>query len=441
MDKPLYDSIRGLAPTISIEQKSRQRQPAVHRGHRHRDPRLPARALGAGGQADLPQLRARGVAAVVASRSCTRSQRLTPGVKFLLLAPLVKDRKGEHRDVLDAVRKVGLHPGAGGRDRALARRRDPARQEEEAPDRRGGRPPRRQGRTEASGSTTRWRRPCATARARVIVAPEGETEQILSEHRACHHCGISFPEPSPQLFSFNSPQGMCPECSGLGTRMEMDPELVVPNPEPLGQRRRGEAAGGGGRGHELGHRHRARRGPGARDRSQQALEAPAPAAHRKVLLYGTGDERVKVQMRGSWGTGAFKMKYEGAINSMMRRMRETHSEEMRTATTRSSSRTAPARPAPAAASAPRPWGSSSRGKQHRRGHGPVRGRGLRLLRHARPQGLRREDRDRAPEGDPLAAQVPARRGPQLPHPRPARAHRSPAARASASAWPARSAAS
>ena len=64
----------------------------------------------------------------------------------------------------------------------------------------------------------------------VIVAPEGRAEMVLSEHRACHHCGLSFPEPSPQLFSFNSPQGMCPECSGLGTRMEMDPELVVPDP-------------------------------------------------------------------------------------------------------------------------------------------------------------------------------------------------------------------
>src|SRR5678816_1614297 len=53
------------------------------------------------------------------------------------------------------------------------------------------------------------------------------------------------------------------------------------------------------------------------------------AAHRKVILYGTGSERVKVPMRGSWGSGSFRMRYEGAINSMMRRMRETQSEDMR----------------------------------------------------------------------------------------------------------------
>src|SRR6185436_9375279 len=55
-----------------------------------------------------------------------------------------------------------------------------------------------------------------------------------------------------------------------------------------------------------------------------------PADHRRVLLHGTGDERVKVQVRGAYGGGSFRMRYEGAINSMMRRMRETQSEDMRT---------------------------------------------------------------------------------------------------------------
>src|SRR5688500_2881807 len=121
---------------------------------------------------------------------------------------------------------------------------------------------------------------------------------------------------------------MCPECSGLGTRMEMDPELVVPNPaltinegavKPLGAV--GEGTGWGTdvvravareRGIDL-------------NRPWKLL----PAAQRRVILYGTGDERVRIQLKGSWGSGAFKMRYEGAINSMMRRMRETHSEDMR----------------------------------------------------------------------------------------------------------------
>jgi excinuclease ABC subunit A len=162
----------------------------------------------------------------------------------------------------------------------------------------------------------------------VTVAPEGRPELVMSQHRACHHCGISFPEPSPQLFSFNSPQGMCPDCSGLGTRMEMDPDLVVPNPslsvnegavKPLGAV--GEGTGWGTDVVRA----------VARDYGID-LNKPwkdLPAAHKKILLHGTGGERVRIQLRGSWGTGAFHMKYEGAINSLMRRMRETHSEDMR----------------------------------------------------------------------------------------------------------------
>jgi excinuclease ABC subunit A len=121
---------------------------------------------------------------------------------------------------------------------------------------------------------------------------------------------------------------MCPECSGLGTRMEMDPELVVPNPDlsvnegavkPLGAV--GEATTWGSdivravareRGIDL-------------NRPWKAL----PEEHRRVILFGTGDQRVSIKVSSSWGSGAFKMRYEGAINSMMRRMRETKSEEMR----------------------------------------------------------------------------------------------------------------
>ncbi len=163
----------------------------------------------------------------------------------------------------------------------------------------------------------------------MIVAAEGQPDLVLSEHRACHHCGISFPEPTPQLFSFNSPQGMCPECSGLGTRMEMDPDLVVPNPElsvnegavkPLGAV--GEATTWGSdivravareRGIDL-------------NKPWKALSGGAPPGdplrHRR-----RAGEHPGAAARGA--SGAFKMRYEGAINSMMRRMRETKSEEMR----------------------------------------------------------------------------------------------------------------
>ena len=115
---------------------------------------------------------------------------------------------------------------------------------------------------------------------------------------------------------------MCPECLGLGTRMEMDPELVIPNPDlsinegavkPLGAV--GEDTGWGT---DI-VRAVARQNDIDLNRPWQQL----PTAHRRTVLYGTGDSRVRVPVRGNWGNGAVKVRYEGAINSMMRRMRET----------------------------------------------------------------------------------------------------------------------
>ncbi len=326
MDKPVYDSIRGLAPTISIEQKAASGNPRSTVGtiteiHDYlrvlwaRVGRLTCHNCG------------RPVSQQSAQQIVHEIAELPPGTKFLVLAPLVKERKGEHRDVLEAVRKSGFtrvrvdgivlslddeirldkkkkHSIDAVVDRLVAK----------------------------AGMNQRLHDSVEVAlrhgQGTVVVAPEGQPEKVLSEHRACHHCGISFPELSPQLFSFNSPQGMCPDCSGLGTRMEMDPELVVPNPDLTINEGAVKPLGAVGEGTSWGTdvvRAVAR---------EHGIDLNKPwkqlsAAHRKVILHGTGGERVRIQIRGSWGSGAFRMRYEGAINSMMRRMRETRSEEMR----------------------------------------------------------------------------------------------------------------
>ena len=326
MDKPLYDSIRGLAPTISIEQKAASANPRSTVGtiteiHDYlrvlwaRVGRLTCHNCG------------RPVSQQSASQIVDEVAALPAGTKFLLLAPLVKDRKGEHRDVLEQVRKGGFTRVRV--DGVVVSLEEEIRLDKKKKhsidavvDRLIAKEGIRQRLHDSVETALRYGQGLA------VVAPEGRPETVMSQHRACHHCGISFPEPTPQLFSFNSPQGMCPECSGLGTRMEMDPALVVPNPDlsinegavkPLGAV--GEGTGWGTdvvravareRGIDL-------------NKPWRSL----PAAHRDLILFGTGGERVKVQLRGSWGAGSFRMKYEGAINSMMRRMRETQSEDMR----------------------------------------------------------------------------------------------------------------
>ena len=326
MDKPVYDSIRGLAPTISIEQKAASSNPPSTVGtiteiHDYlrvlwaRVGRLTCHRCG------------RPVSQQSSQQIVQEIAGLPAGTKFLLLAPLVKERKGEHRDVLDAVRKSGFTRVRV--DGIVLSLEDEIRLDKKKKhsidavvDRLIAKP----------GMNQRLHDSVETAlkhgQGTLIVVPEGQTERVLSEHRACHHCGISFPEPTPQLFSFNSPQGMCPECSGLGTRMEMDPDLVVPNPDLSVNEGAVKPLGAVGEGTSWGTdivRAVARERGIDLNKPWKAL----PAAHRKVILFGTGDERVRIQLKGSWGQGAFKMRYEGAINSMMRRMRETHSEEMR----------------------------------------------------------------------------------------------------------------
>ncbi len=326
MDKPVYDSIRGLAPTISIEQKAASGNPRSTVGtiteiHDYlrvlwaRVGRLTCHNCG------------RPVSQQSSQQIVNELATLPEGKKFLVLAPLVKERKGEHKEIVEQVRKSGFTRVRV--DGVVVSLEDDIRLDKKKKhsidavvDRLIAKPGLGQRLTDSIETALRY------GNGIVVIAVDGEPERVMSQHRACHHCGISFPEPTPQLFSFNSPQGMCPECSGLGTRMEMDPELVVPNQNLSINEGAVKPLGAVGEGTSWGTdvvRAVARERGIDLNKPWKSL----PSAHRKVILFGTGDERVKVNVRGSWGAGAFRMRYEGAINSMMRRMRETHSEEMR----------------------------------------------------------------------------------------------------------------
>ncbi|MEO8499278.1 MAG: excinuclease ABC subunit UvrA, partial [Vicinamibacteria bacterium] len=152
--------------------------------------------------------------------------------------------------------------------------------------------------------------------------------RIMSQQRACSNCNLSFPEPTPQLFSFNSPVGMCPDCSGLGTRMEMDAERLIPNPDLSVNEGAVKAWGklddATSWGSDIVRALSKERGIDL-NKPWKSLSQ----AHKDVLLFGTGGERVAIKFKGSWGGGTFRMRYEGLLNSMLRRMKETQSEDMR----------------------------------------------------------------------------------------------------------------
>jgi excinuclease ABC subunit A len=326
MEKPLYDSIRGLAPTISIEQKSAGSNPRSTVGtvteiHDYlrvlwaRVGRLTCHRCG------------RNVSQQSSQQIVQEIMALPAGSRFSLLAPLVKDRKGEHRDVLDQVRQGGfVRVRVNG---VVIPAADDIRLDKKKKHRIDAVVDRL---VVGSTKTQRLADSVETAlrfgNGSIIVAVEGAAERVMSQERACHHCGISFPEPTPQLFSFNSPQGMCPECSGLGTRMEMDPDLLVPDPSLSINAGAVKTLGAVGEG-KTWSLDVVRAIARERDIDLDKPWRQLTAAQRKIILYGTGDERVKIQLKGSWGTGHFRFRFEGVVNQLMRRMRDTRSEAMR----------------------------------------------------------------------------------------------------------------
>jgi excinuclease ABC subunit A len=154
---------------------------------------------------------------------------------------------------------------------------------------------------------------------------DGES-QLFSEQHACADCGISYPEITPRMFSFNNPYGACPDCSGLGTRMYFDPEEVVPNPAL--SLREGAIVPWETRTGFYYH---------------QLLEALAdhygfdirtpfdqlPERLRQILLYGSGEESVRFFYDQGQKRHFYEKPFEGVIPNLERRFRETDSDRVR----------------------------------------------------------------------------------------------------------------
>ena len=160
----------------------------------------------------------------------------------------------------------------------------------------------------------------------VGVIREDKTEELFSKKLACLHCNLSYPEIQPRIFSFNSPYGACPECTGLGVKMEFDPDLIIPD-KSLSFNEGAIAT-------------LAPRSSWARNTfdafakhfniSADEAISSIPEDIYKELLYGTDDEldfvHNQADGKGRW---EYKSKYEGVVKNLERRHRETKSEDMR----------------------------------------------------------------------------------------------------------------
>ena len=324
MDKPDVDNIEGLSPAISIDQKTTSHNPRSTVGTVTEIYDYLRLLYARAGRPHCPNC-GKPITQQSVDQMVDRIMQLPAGAKLLIMAQLVRGKKGEHKKVLEQIRREGyvrvridgeLHDL--GEEIALEKQKKHTI--EIVVDRLVVR----------EGMESRLADSLETA----LHAGEGVVYVqvvdgdllMFSENFACVDCGISLPEIAPRMFSFNSPFGACPVCTGLGSHKEFDPALVVPDPTlsvadgvfaPLSKN--------------------------PNSYGMRAITALLAAhdydAHtpwnrmdkkmQKMLLYGS-DEYVSFQYTNMFGEEKeYHVPYEGVLPALTRRYRETDSEEMR----------------------------------------------------------------------------------------------------------------
>jgi len=328
LEKPRCEKISGLAPTIAIEQKAASANPRSTVGTITEIWDY-MRVLWARAGVQHCHLCGRAVAALTSQQIVDEIRALPAGTRIELLAPVVVGRKGEHRDVLERARERGF----------VRLRVDGAeiRLDEELP--RLARTRKHDIAVVVDRVVTGAVDPARLADSVEIALTESGGELVLSTTagpaarfstaRSCANCAVGFPEPGPLSFSFNSPLGACPDCNGLGTALEMDPDLVVPDPSL-------SIRGGAIRPWAQA----LQRAEGWNTRIFEALERDfgvdldrpwrrLAERHRELVLYGSGERRIRVRWHSGESHGQWAMRFEGVANTLMRRLQQTGSEEMR----------------------------------------------------------------------------------------------------------------
>jgi len=324
LEKPLYESIEGLSPAISIEQKTVSHNPRSTVGTVTEISDYMRILYARLGTPHCPEC-GRKVSSQSPQQMVDRILEFTAGTRILITAPLLRNRKGAHADLFPALRKRGyVRVLIDGKIRDLeeninlnSRKKhsihlvvDRIVCEEGIA-----------GRLMDSVETT-LREGDGTLS--VIDADSGE-ETLMSEHSACAWCGISMPDLTPQLFSFNNPLGMCQECSGLGYELKVDPLLVVPR-KALSIKDGAVAPWGIPSGHG---KNLVRAIARELDFSLGAPWQSLPQEVQDEILYGCRNRKISITWSSRNSAGTWETNWEGVIPRLERRYRSTASQSSR----------------------------------------------------------------------------------------------------------------
>jgi excinuclease ABC subunit A len=324
MEKPDVDTIEGLSPAISIEQRTLSRNPRSTVGtvtEIYDYLRLLFARIGH----PFCYRCGREIVSRGAEQIGDQVQAFPPGTRIHILAPLVRGRKGTYQKVFETARRKGfvrVRVDGDIRDLSEQIELDKHRKHtiEVVVDRLVT------GQESGSRLADSLETALEMGEGLVVIEELGKGDHLFSSKLACPDCGVSYPEISPRSFSFNSPYGACSECGGLGTSMYFDPDLVVPDDELT--LREGAIA------------------PWEKRNSAffiQTLDSVArrfgfdldtpfrdlPEKARRVLLKGSGRQVVEFVLRREKDRWSYRKPFEGVIPNLARRYRETKSPAMR----------------------------------------------------------------------------------------------------------------
>jgi excinuclease ABC subunit A len=325
MDKPDVDAIEGLSPAISIDQKTTSRNPRSTVGTVTEIYDYLRLLYARVGRPTCPVHNIE-ITSQTIEQMVDRILEYPERTKIQVLAPVVSGRKGTHAKTLEDIKKQGyVRIRVDGEMRELTEEIELEKNKKHSIEVVVDRI------VVKDGIASRLADSLETAlklgEGKVIIDVIGQEELLFSEHHACPHCGFSIGELEPRMFSFNSPYGACPSCDGLGSKLEVDVDLVIPNWE-LSLRENAIA-------------------PWEPQSSQyypQLLEAVCnhygidmdvpvkdiPKSLLDKILYGSGDEKIYFRYVNDFGQVRENyIVFEGVIPNVERRYRETSSDYIR----------------------------------------------------------------------------------------------------------------
>ncbi|MGI6174176.1 MAG: excinuclease ABC subunit UvrA [Christensenellales bacterium] len=324
MEKPDVDSIDGLSPAISIDQKTTSRNPRSTVGtvtEIHDYLRLLYARIGT---PHCPEC-GRVIARQTVDQIIDKIQDMGEGTRVQLLAPIVRGRKGENVKLFEDLARQGfVRVRVDGEiydlDDVPKLEKNKKHTVEVVVDRLIVRPNMQQRLTDSLETALRM------GGGLVIANIVGGEDQLFSQNYACPDCGISIEELTPRMFSFNNPYGACPACSGLGTLLKADPAIIIPDPEKSLNEGAIQASGWNSEGENtMAHMYLM----ALAKKYGFSLDAPVkdlPKEAVDAILYGTKGEKLTVQYERAYGHGEYQSPFEGIIPNIERRYRETSSD-------------------------------------------------------------------------------------------------------------------